>query len=511
MPYAAPQDSRTHLQVATRPREDASTWDFSCPPTALPALDGSISSIARPPTWGPPVRSNLPHLPRRCDTPPSRECARRIYRQAVFETKVSPRLHTDKGRDTMTLRWYGITADGPPEEQAAQLSEELASDDNAQATIVAWASGHVPDRPGRSLPLFAPPPEPTGWRGANLWVTGALTDPKVGEHPRLKRVGRQHRRFILQALASFADRDSGCNVTAANATIGRKAASLCAEHIEEGGRWRGRRTDELSEVTLAGQVSAMVAVLVDTGWLRERARGRHLNLLERAVAWLRHQLCQTRAGSVRDLMVPPHVQRAITLKSSASSNTSNTLSAWVCPNNPHLIRLVADDLWTTLLRLVRIRVVHTHQCEALLVLLILLIRGLLKRKTVEEPSAKKVKRLKNSRRRFFARPSVAAQKLSAGLISRMPWLLRSPAPESSATSGKPRKRLHSHALARILDTEQATGLTVSEIIGHIDATLAANRWEIHPGSIRQPLGWFRKVLRGVRAASSTAATTRRGG
>lgn len=462
MQSAAPQDSRTHLHVATHTEKIGSTWAFSCREEDLPSSDESLTDQSH-------------HAYFKSHTTPSEAILRRVCRQALFETQIRPRLHTEKGRDTMVLRWYGIPEDVPSEEQSERLAKELEADDAAIEEVVVWSKGHLPESRGRSLSLLAPVPEPRRWQGEHLWVTGVLDDQEFLAHRRVQRVGRQHLWVILRAISSFADRGSGWNVTASNQTIANKAAKLCAEHIADGGGWRGRRTDELSAVTLKGLISATVTALSDSGWLRERARGRHLNLLERAVAWLRHGLFQTKAASVRDLIVPDRARRH---RSGAADQPH--APAWASANNPFIVEGVANKLWITLKSVVATPLLHTHQCGALLVLLVILNRWLLKKKASEsQPRRKK-------RRRTLPRPSFKAQKLAAQLIDRLPWLLRSP---------KPGKRRHSHELARVLDAEQVTGLKAAEIITHMEVILATHRWEIHPETIRAPLGWFRTVLR----------------
>lgn len=458
MPIAASQDSRTHLQVATSADEEAFTWDFS-------RSHASTEATCMPVT----------HAYAPTDTEcPSPSGIRRVYRRVLLEEVISPRLRTERGRSTFTRRWYNVPENGTDEETAGHLLAELESDDEAIAEITSWADKYVPPSPGRSLPLPAPEPTTGRWQSATLWVAGVLADPAVVTHPRIKRIGRQHLPMLLRAIASFADWTTGRSVTASNRTIGRTAASLCAEHIEQGRAWSGRRTDRLSVVTLAGHVSALTTALEDAGWLVERARGRHLTRLESAVAWLRHHVHQDRAGSVRDLVVPDGAW--------VTETTMPAQPAWAEASNPFFLRLRLADLWTTLTKLCSHNALHTHQCEALLVLLVILERWLLTHKNSEEPSPKKKKRSRPP----LPSPSGAAQKLGAALVQRMPWLLRHP---------QRGKRRHCRSLARILDAEQVTDLTAAEIITHIEHTLRENRWEIHPQTIREPLGWLRTVLR----------------
>lgn len=458
VPHAASQVSRTLLPPAIHAEKRASTWAFSCKPVA----HGGKPEVFTP--------SGEPQAT--VSTAPPEAAVRRVYRQAVLESVIRPRLRTERGQDTMTRRWYQIPGGIPDEDQAALLTAELIVDDDAAAEVATWADSHLSKRPGRSMPLPAPEPA-SRWQGQHLWVAGALADPEVATHPRLQRVGRQHRRFILQAIASYADHDSGCNVTAANRTIGKKAASLCAEHIARGGTWSGRRTHTLSTTTLAGLVSATTTALADAGWLKERARGRHLTRLERAAAWLRLHLHQTRAASTRDLTVPDHARKTISTPSAPN---------WACPGNPHLQKLTLRSLWKTLDGLNRIPVLHTYlNFVQLPCLLTVLVGELTRTKAREAPTSNKKPNTLPP-----PRPTLTGQKLAATLRLHIPWLLR------GSTPGKKR---HSWALARLLDDIGVTHLTAKQVVDNIDEQLADRHWEIHPDTITHPLAWLRVTLR----------------
>lgn len=466
--FADSQVSRTHLQTATSADSGAPTWGSSCQTEnfSTPETPFQASSSR--------VLHGYSHTLLTQVSVPSAALVRRIYRQAVLEKIIRPRLRTERGQDSLTLRWYGIPEDASPEETAEKLTAELAADDAAAAAVAEWATSHLPERPGRSLSLPAPESGPGRWQGPHLWVTGALSDPAVTEHPRMKRVGRQHRRFLLRAMASYADHDSGYNVTAANRSIGRRAAELCTEHIDRGGTWRGRRTDQLSETTLAGLVSAMTTALADAGWLRERARGRHLNRLERAAAWLRLHIHQTRAASTRDLTVPDAERRPV---------PRPTAPAWVSPDNPHVQKLTFRELWEIFRSLLKTPVLHTHRaCGTLSGLLTVLGGELTRASAREKPQSTKKQATPPPP------PSIEAQKLGATLRRSMPWLLR------GATPGK---RRHANTLARILDDLNLADLTARVITHHIDQELTTRQWEIHPSSITQPLAWIHTVLRGL--------------
>lgn len=439
MQHAEPQVSRAYPQSAIFAQKAPSAWAFSCPHTS---------------------------------DHPTPTTTRRVYRRAVLEEVIAPRLHTERGQATFTRRWYGLP-DGLDDDQVASaLLAELERDDEAIADITSWADQHVPARPGRSLPLPAPPPTTKRWQSATLWVAGALFDESVTTHPRVQRIGQQHLRVLLQAIASFADWATGRHVTASNVTIGKKAASLCSEHITQGRAWSGRRTDRLSPITLAGHVSALTTALEDAGWLVERARGRHLTRLERSVAWIRHHLHQDRAGSVRDLVVP---QRAW-----VTEHKTPAKPAWADPANPFCAQQLAAKLGKALFTFRSHRALHTHPYVVRLTFIVTLIYGYLTEKTRRDTSP--AKRKKNAAR---SSPSLAAQKLAARLCVPMPWLLR------GAATGKKR---HIHSLARILDDLDLTGLTAKTVLSRIEIELRERHWELHPSTIRHPLAWVRSVL-----------------
>lgn len=467
MPFADTQVSRTRLQTAIHGEETASTWAFSHPAEGAHQDFHPVMSIKKdfPCPEGP--FSPPPETPR------LEAAVARVYRQAILEGEIIPRLRTEKGRDTVVRRWYGIPGHWPAEDQHIKLTAELIAQDEAIDYLTAWSEKNVPAYKGRSLPLPAPPPEPGRWQGAHRWVSGVLADKSVTEHPRLARVGGQHLPFLLHALASFSDHDTGHGVTASNNTIGRKAAQLCADHITKGGQWSGRRTDQLSPITLAGHVSALATALAEAGWLRERARGRHLTRLERAVAWLHTTLHQTKAASVRDLLVPDHARRR--------EPTPHRRPAWADPANPHMQKLILKDLWITTHRLVRMPVLHTHQHVVLLPYLVTLLEGYLIRVRARETPHPK----KKPTRKDPPRPSLAAQQLAAHLREIMPWLLRGP---------RPGKRRHLWSLARLLDELGLANVPAREITIRMEQALNNRYWELHPDTIAHPLAWLHTVL-----------------
>lgn len=474
MPFADAQVSRTHLQSAIRGDATASTWAFSHPTEGAHRIFRPATStyghFSRPdaPTSPPIEAASSP-----AEDPLLEAAATRVYRQAVLEGEIIPRLHTEKGHDTIVRRWYDIPSHLPVEEQHEKLTAELIAQDEAIDYVTIWAEHHIPAHKGRSLPLPAPSPEPGRWQGAHLWVSGVLADRSVTEHPRLTRVGRQHLPFLLHAMASFSDHDTGHGITASNNTIGRKAAQLCTDHIAQGRQWSGRRTDKLSPVTLAGHVSALATALAEAGWLRERARGRHLNRLERAVAWLRTTLHQTKAASVRDLLVPDHARH--------QSAPAPCRPAWADPANPHMQKLILKDLWITTHKLVQMPVLHTHQHVVLLTYLVTLLEGYLTRARARETPPPK----KKPTRKDPPRPSLAAQQLAAHLREIMPWLLRGP---------KSGKRRHLWSLARLLDELGLENVPDQEITARMERELKDRYWELHPATITHPLAWLRTVL-----------------
>lgn len=463
MLIADSQDSRTQNQSATRPSGEPLTSEDS-------AVLGFLSHSATP-----MPSSGLAGGQSEIVPPPSAQTVGRVHRFAVLEGEILPRVSTERGQEAMLRRWYTIPNTSDLDTAATRLAAELKADDQALTELATWSTAAVPQRPGRSLPLPAPEPVTDRWQGHVCWVDGALAALAGSPCPRLARVGGQHRRMILQALASFADTATGRNVTAANETLGQRAADLCATHITRGGTWRGRRTDHLSRRTLTDHVSCMVAALTKAGWLIERARGRHLTRLERAVAWVRHHLHQTRAGSVRDLIVPTP-DRVIP--------PAPTRPAWADHRNPHLRRLTLRNLRQTFTELIKVPVLRTHRAVGTLSAYLLLEDGYLTRAHATETPPPP----RQAPTTAQPKPSLVAQRLAAALTSAtigMSWLLR------SKTTGTPR---HRYALARIIDQANATHLTAREITHHINHTLAQHHWELHPQTLTSPLAWFTTVL-----------------
>lgn len=398
------------------------------------------------------------------------------YRYLVLDTLL-PRLRTEKGRLTFLRRWLGIP-EGQGETVTAQLiTEGLSTCEDHVAEVMEWA-GHV-EQVGSSLTLPAPPPPPGRWQGEVQWMRGAAAALAASTSPRLRRVGTQHRQVILQALASFADRGTGCGVTASNRTIGQRAAEMCRRRIERGDGWSGRRTNELSERTLQDHVGCVVAALIDAGWMRERARGRKLTAFERVEAWARFRIFQTQAASVRDLVVPAE-SRVVVPRS--------RVPRWYAAGNPFVTKPLLEGLAGCAQVMMRHPVLRTYPSFARLSTYLLVLSGYLTRKTASAETLASPRQ----RRSRCERPSLPAQRLVARILDVMPWLRR------SRTVGKP---THSWTLARIVDRTGLAGRSAGAILEHIDETLRERHWELHPELIADPVAWFTTVMKRLAGAS----------
>lgn len=398
-----------------------------------------------------------------------RRAVQDAYRLIVLESLL-PKMLSEKGRVTFMRRWLGVP-DGLGEADASRMiAERLASSEDHVAEVMSWGDGV--EKVGSSLTLPAPPPPSGRWQGEVQWVRGASQALSTSVSPRLRRVGTQHRKVILQAIASFADRGTGCGVTASNRTLGLKAAELCRRHLERGEGWAGRRTDELSDRTLQDHVGCVVAALIDAGWMRERARGRKLTAFERVEAWARFRIFQTQAASVRDLVVPEEsrvdVPRVLAPR-------------WQSPTNPFVVKKVLSGLVGCVGEMIKHPVLRTYPSFARLGSYLQVLYGYLTRKNASAEEQVTSRR----RRTNHERPSLPAQRLVAQLLDVMPWLRR------SRTVGRP---THTWTLARVVDRVGLAGLDADAVVEHIDRTLRERYWELHPELIADPVGWFTTAM-----------------
>lgn len=440
MPNADSQVSRTHLPFATPTTNGSVTWDYD-----------SISGV---------------------DTPRD-DREKRAYRHVLLEAKILPSLTTHRGQARLLRRWYAVPDDLDALSAAGRLEEALSADEELVREVARSVGQTTPERPGRSLALPSPAPRSTRWQGATQWVQGALVVLASSRNRRLRRVSACHWKWILQALASYADHASGHNVTAANLSVGRRAAALFRSHTERGGGWLGRRTDELSPRTLTDSVGCVVAALVEAGWIAERARGRHLTRAERVLAFMRHHIHQTKAASVRDLLHPEDAR---------STPPPPGPPRWAHPSNSS-VQAPVERRRMEGLRKLAIPVLRTHPAVGRLSEILLVCSWLLTRTSAPETLSSPPKISEKAQRR----PSIHSQRLAAELVERLPWLLRSP---------RPGRRVHLWTVARLLEPYAAT-TTAAQIITHIDSTLCQRKWELHPENITHPLGWLTAILRSM--------------
>lgn len=477
MLFADSQDSCTQMQGASLSEKTAMTCgngsilgDFVTSPHQYSAT--AIHHYSATPLHAVRVSGSVAALSCPVD---GRQVVHDAYRLVVLESLL-PKMRTEKGRVTFMRRWLGVP-DGHNEADTAQLiAERLSSSEDRVAEVMSWV-GHV-EKVGSSLAVPAPPPPPGRWQGEAQWVRGAAAALARSTSRRLRRVGAQHREVILQALAGFADRGTGCGVTASNRTIGAKAAELCRLHIKRGGGWRGRRTDDLSERTLHDHVGCVVAALIDAGWMRERARGRKLTAFERVEAWARFRIFQTQAASVRDLVVPEESRVVV---------PRGRRLGWRSAVNPSAATRVVSGLVECIGRLVQYPVLRTYPSLARLSFYLHVLGKYLTRKNASAEASPTSRRRKTRPEP----PSLPAQRLVAHLLDVMPWLQR------SRTVGK---RIHSWTLARIADRTGLADLNVDAVLAHIDGTLREKHWELRPELIRNPLAWFTVVAKQVTGA-----------
>lgn len=411
--------------------------------------------------------------------------AQLAYKSILLDTEIAPRLATDKGLSTMTLRCFGIPANAGDEEIARQLTEVLSRADDVRDAIVKEADTTMPQRPGRALALPCPMATTDPWRGKTHWVDHAIDDMDHNRERlrKLRRVGRQHWVFILRALAEHADRSTGRNCYASNLTIGKTAARLCREHIDAGGLHRGIRTNALSERTLVDAVSAVVSALIELGFVTERARGRHLTRRERIVAFARHRIHQTKAASVRDLTLPKAHR-----KPPALAPRTPTGPAWVTPSNPFIAQQHCNALRKSLAHAVEMPLLRTHRHVVTLSTLLTVFSGYLTH--ARGPHPEKRPRSRGADRH---QPSIDAKKTAADLLQFVPWALKNP--------HCPTRPRHINALAHVIDAVGAASMRGKTLYDLLNAEIRNRHLEVRIVEINNPLGWLHTMLTRVLSVS----------
>lgn len=468
MHHADSQDSRTQNTFATTTREEldsaATTWAFPCPP-APQNTDTTTTTAAKE----------------------ARHQEKIAHRDLFFEHVIAPRLTTDAGRQTMWLRWNGIEPTTFTEEEI--LARATAINDAVEAATKATIDRETkrcPASPGRSflLPVEVNEAERNRlcWQSRAIWEDVALRElinwRDVQKACQSGRVAVQHLPFILAALAYFADDKTGHTCAASNLRIASLAQRFAREAARDGHPSRGRKTATLSIKTLERAVKAVVSDLCDIGLIVERARGRHLSAGERVLAYFRHRRYQTRAASVRDLVMPAELWR---------KEPRPTKPAWACDANPFMHRKNANlRLADIVKKLFNSALLSPHPHVVRRTYSLTVSTWLLSALTrfSETPTPSK------QNRRGFKPPSKGAKKIASDLvhpeIGGMSWLLRHP--------NQPGKKYHLNALARVIDAAGAATSDAATILTSIDAYNAERGWEFHPDDIERPFAWLSTVL-----------------
>ncbi|WP_297667698.1 hypothetical protein [uncultured Corynebacterium sp.] len=469
MKSAAPQDSRTQNTFATTPREEldsaATTWAFLYPP-ALQTTDTTTTTAAQT----------------------ARHQEKIAYRDLFFEHVIAPRLTTDAGRQTMWLRWNAIEpATLTEEEILARIKAVNDAVDAATKATIDRETKRCPASPGRSflLPVEVDEAERSRlcWQCRTIWEDVALRELikwRDGQKTcQSGRVAVQHLPFILSALAYFADDKTGHNCAASNRRIASLAQRFACESTRNEHTNRGRKTTTLSLKTLERAVKAIVSDLCDIGLIVERARGRHLSAGERVLAYFRHRRYQTRAASVRDLVMPAEFWR---------NEPRPTRPAWACDANPFMHRKNATFRLTEMVKtLFHFTLLSPHPHVVRRTYFLTVSTWLLNALTrfAETPTPSK------QNRRGFKPPSKGAKKIASDLvhpeIGNMGWLLRH--------QNQPGKKYHLNALARVIDAAGGATSDAATILTSIDSYNAERGWEFHPEEIKRPLAWLSAVLR----------------
>lgn len=480
MQIADSQDSRTQNTFATTTREEvylgSTAWAFSY----QPAFQGTATTTTT-------VEQTARHQ------------EKIAHRELFFERVIAPRLTTDAGRQTMWLRWNGIDPTTLTEEEVLArievINQELQEASNA--TIDREAK-RCPAPAGHSflLPVEIDEAERNQlcWQSRTIWEDVALRElinwRRIQKACKSGRVASQHLPFILAALAAFADSKTGHNCAASNLRIATVAQRFAREAARDGHASRGRSTATLSITTLERAVKAVVADLRAIGLVVERARGRHLSAGERVLAHFRHGHYQSRAASVRDLVMPAEFWR---------NEPRPTTPAWACDANPFMHRKSTTlRLAGTLKKLLHSALLSPYPHVVRRTCFLTLSSWLLSALTrfSETPTPPK------QTRRGFKPPSRGAKRIASDLvhpeIGNMSWLLRNPSQQA--------KKYHLNALARVVDAAGAASSDAATILASIDTYNAAQGWEFHPGEIQRPLAWLRTVLRQhTRCADVSAA------
>ena len=471
MPFAASQDSRTQNTFATATREKvssaATTWDYSYPtPPQQHTIQPEESATAQ---------------------------AKIAHRLLVLDHVIAPKLATQNGACTMYLKFCGIDPTGLTDEEVGfQLQQVTSKIDAAVTATLEREKKRIPASPGRSLSL----PVDVGerdraqlrWQSRRLWEDTAAREVDVRRRTvsacQSKRVGTQHLPFIIAAIAHFADRKTGHHCTASNLTIAKHASVLASQADEKGHRWRGRRTHRISLTTLARAVGVIVSDLRAIGLIVERARGRHLSAGERVLAFHRHHIYQTKAASVRDLVMPRRFWKKEQRPQSPAWAARR--NSFIQPARPSHATPALDHVLRGLRHSALLSPhLHVVQLSSTLTLSRWLLNTLARMsKQISLPN-----QAKKASRRNFPSISLAAKRLAASLVDQegMGWLLRHPA-QTGRTA-------HINSLARVLDEAEASGFSSTAITHGIENFLASNKWEFHPSEIRRPLAWLRVVLR----------------
>lgn len=408
----------------------------------------------------------------------------RVFTQSHLRGRSDEQAH--RAASKALARFFRVPNEDDVESMDAKvhalIQPALTADTLANRLEKEWSDAGLEIRKpqgGSGFILPCPTSNADRWNGRKHWVESVLADHQVAEHRRMQRVGQLQRRIIVQILASFADSATGQWVAVSHETAARRVL----EHLAK------QRCRQVSLATVISNVRATWATLHDTGWAKLRAVGRYLTAGERVVASARFGAeSQTRAASVRDLIVPRRAR-----PSADSSQSAPTRPAWASLGNPFVIerrRQAGEKAWESLVSLWgKAPLLHTYLAVGQQPVKLLVSRWLLTRGRASDPTCPTKSKTGHRRKNGNAgrpAPSLEAQRLAAELVRAMGWLTRR----------RGGRRTHMWTLARAVEASGvlSLGLKPRDVLGFWNDMLAFHRQEIHSGQVINPVGWVQACL-----------------
>ena len=479
--FADAQFSRTFLQSATFGKKTATTWAFSMPKRGNEASARAIGPAEpMPANTKAAVQQSSELLPSINAVYAANLACHRSHR--VYEKQIQRGKTIDEA--TATSQKYlaahlRIPRDVSPEERDALALDhvQLACDETERMTarvIQRWADEGMTVRQVdgmKCLVLPCPAPDTQRWIGAKHWIHNVLADPAFQNHPRVKRAKDVQVEIIVESMAWQAESSTGrwCAITCD--ALARKAVRLYSKRHKMPRGMRGWKSR-----TVASNVRAVWAALRESGWVNLRAKGRNLRTEERLVALSMFGIEQTGAGNVFDLIVPQRVRdRTIQRHLRDAPKRPH----WAHPGNPFVANCEQDKASSAKGPESSVKdLVHTY-----------LPVGQPSSRSIDHYGSQTHARTRGREKNSFStrsKPSLAAQRMAAGLVRHMPWL-------GKDGTGKP---VHMWSLSFAVERSGVleVGFSLSDVVDAWDSELAQRWWEIQPGSVMNPAGWLHTCL-----------------